>query len=1006
MGKTFTIGLDVGSTTIKCMVLDDDNQPVYQSYDRHRAMISEKAVELLQHIDESIVRGHKVKLAVTGSSGLGLSQEHKIPFVQEVYAAQLAIKRYYPQTDVVIELGGEDAKILFLSGVPEVRMNGSCAGGTGAFIDQMAVLLGVDLEEFDRLSLSYEKLYTIASRCGVFAKSDIQPLINQGARKDDLAASIFQAVVNQTIGGLAQGREIKGNVAFLGGPLTFFKGLRQRFTQTLGLTSDTVIFPENGQYFIALGAALYAKEATYETDLKQIISSLKEERPQKIRGDLQPLFASKEEYEAFLIRHKKADVAYRDMKTYTGDAYLGIDAGSTTTKLVLITPQKEILYEQYISNSGDAVNIVKTALSSIYQQIRAAGNRIRIAGSAATGYGEELMKHAFSLDFGIVETVAHFTSAKEFMPEVDFIIDIGGQDMKCFKLKNNAIDSIMLNEACSSGCGSFLETFATALGYTVEEFAKEGLFAKHPVDLGSRCTVFMNSSVKQAQREGATVADISAGLSISVVKNAIYKVIRAHSPEELGKNIVVQGGTFLNDAVLRAFEKELGVQVVRTSISGLMGAYGCALYALAHSKEKSETISPEQLEHFEHTVRSSVCQHCENHCRLTINQFGGNKTYISGNKCERYSNHHIEEIPYNMFAFKYRYLTGLPQEKGERGKIGIPMVLNMYENLPFWVAFFEELGYEVVLSPRSSRELYSMGQHTIPSDTVCYPAKLVHGHIEALIKQGISYIFYPCMSYNFDEKISDNHYNCPVVAYYPEVISANVGAIENVTFMMDYIDLGRRRDFEKRAVALFQKYLPVSKAEIQRGCDKGYAAYRRYQKEIERYAREAIEYARKCGCPMIVLAGRPYHIDPEINHGIDKLIAGYGAVVLTEDAISHLYGKKEKTAVLNQWTYHARLYATAKAIAGFEDMNLIQLVSFGCGVDAITTDEVRSILEKNKKLYTQIKIDEINNLGATKIRIRSLFAAIQERKMQKKQALSNKKREEREKQVDGQIAVR
>lgn len=979
MGNSFAIGLDVGSTTIKCVVLDEKNKVVYKSYDRHRALVREKATDLLNHIQSEIIQDGEVHIAVTGSSGLGLSQENGIPFVQEVYATQLGMKRYYPQADVVIELGGEDAKILFLSGVPEVRMNGSCAGGTGAFIDQMAVLLGVDLDEFDRLSLNYEKLYTIASRCGVFAKSDIQPLINQGAQKNDLAASIFQAVVNQTIGGLAQGREVEGNIAFLGGPLTFFKGLRERFVRTLNLNDETAIFPENGQYFIALGAALYAKEATGNASLHSILSSLKKERPKQVKGSLKPLFSSKEEYQHFKNRQQERKVAYKDISGYSGDAFLGVDAGSTTTKLILITPQKEILFEKYVSNSGDAVKIVRETLTEIYSLIESAGNKIRIAGSAATGYGEELMKNAFSLDFGLVETVAHFTAAKEFMPDVDFIIDIGGQDMKCFKLKNNAVDSIMLNEACSSGCGSFLETFATALGYTVDEFAKEGLFASNPVDLGSRCTVFMNSSVKQAQKDGATVADISAGLSISIVKNAIYKVIRAHSPKELGKNIVVQGGTFLNDAVLRAFEMELGVNVLRTPISGLMGAYGCALYALKNHGETSTTIQKESLEQFKHTVRSAVCQHCENHCRLTVNTFSGNRTYISGNKCERYSGHGKAQVEYNMFDFKYRYLTELPKLKGKKGKVGIPMVLNMYENLPFWVAFFEELGYEVVLSPRSSRELYSKGQHTIPSDTVCYPAKLVHGHIESLLEEKVDYIFYPCMSYNFDEKLSDNHYNCPVVAYYPEVIAANLHIAENTPLILDYMDLGRRHDFEKRAVGIFQKYFPITRAQIKKGCAKGYAAYHKYRKEIQQYAKKAISYARQNKYPMIVLAGRPYHVDPEINHGIDKLIAGYGAVVITEDAISDLYGKREKTAVLNQWTYHARLYAAARAIANFDDMNLVQLVSFGCGVDAITTDEVRSILESSGKLYTQIKIDEINNLGATKIRIRSLFAAMKER---------------------------
>lgn len=971
----YRVGLDVGSTTIKCVVLNEQDKMVYKSYERHRARVREKATELLTHINDTIVKGDPVRISVTGSSGLGLSQENNIPFVQEVYSTQLAVKRYYPDTDAIIELGGEDAKILFLSGMPEVRMNGSCAGGTGAFIDQMAILLGVDLDEFDRLSLDYEKLYTIASRCGVFAKSDIQPLINQGAKKNDLAASIFQAVVSQTIGGLAQGREIEGKIVFLGGPLTFFQGLRARFVDTLGLDEEHAIFPENGQYFIALGAAVYSENLD-TCQLSDIITSLKKERKKNVQTTLEPLFRDQAEYESFLERQNQIKINYVDLATYQGDAYLGVDAGSTTTKIVLITPDGGILYQKYCSNSGNAVPIVRDAIMEIYQTM---GDGVTIKGSAVTGYGEELIQHAFKLDFGLVETVAHFNAAKYFMPNVDFIIDIGGQDMKCFKLKNNAVDSIMLNEACSSGCGSFLETFATALGYTVEEFAKEGLFAETPVDLGSRCTVFMNSSVKQAQKEGATVADISAGLSISIVKNAVYKVIRANSPKDLGQNIVVQGGTFLNDAVLRAFEKELGVNVIRTPISGLMGAYGCALYAMHNTSGASTTLDLQGLQNFTHNVTATTCKGCENHCRLTINKFSDGETFISGNKCDRFTGNSKFQIEYDAFEYKYNYLTSLPTKPGSRGKIGIPMALNMYENLPFWNAFFNELGFEVVLSPRSNRELYVKGQHTIPSDTVCYPAKLVHGHIEALLDMGITTIFYPCMTYNFDEGISDNHYNCPVVAYYPEVIQANVARMQDVTFIMDYVGVDRRKDFTKHAYQIFNQYFKVSKDEIKRACDAAYTAYEKFRQDMAAYAKEALAYAEQNNYPVIILAGRPYHIDPEINHGINRLITGYGAVVLTEDSIIS-QEDHPKTGVWNQWTYHARLYAATEEVAKHDNMNLIQLVSFGCGVDAITTDEVRSLLESQGKLYTQIKIDEINNLGATKIRIRSLFAAIEERK--------------------------
>lgn len=975
--SVFRIGLDVGSTTIKCVVLDSNDRIVYKSYERHLAKVREKSTELLTYINNNIVKSAPVKISITGSSGLGLSQENGLPFVQEVYSTQLAIKRYYPDTDAIIELGGEDAKILFLSGISEVRMNGSCAGGTGSFIDQMTVLLGVSLDEFDQLSLNYEKLYTIASRCGVFAKSDIQPLINQGAKKNDLAASIFQAVVNQTIGGLAQGRDIDGKVVFLGGPLTFFKGLRERFTETLGLDNEHAVFPPNGQHFIALGAAVYS-ETTENCSLDEVIATLKKKREKNVQTNLKPLFRSKEEYKEFIERQNQIHIDYIDISTYQGDAYIGVDAGSTTTKIVLITPEGGILYQKYVSNGGNAVPVVRESLMEIYDKI---GDAVTIKGSAVTGYGEELIKHAFKLDFGLVETVAHFTAAKHFLPEVDFIIDIGGQDMKCFKLKNNAVDSIMLNEACSSGCGSFLETFATSLGYSVEDFAREGLFADTPVDLGSRCTVFMNSSVKQAQKEGATVADISAGLSISVVKNAIYKVIRAHSPKDLGKNIVVQGGTFLNDAVLRAFEQELDVNVIRTPISGIMGAYGCALYALTNSVEVSKTIESEGLRDFSHKVSSAVCKNCENHCRLTINKFSDGKPYISGNKCERYAGTHIRLVEYNAFEFKYKHLLNLPAKnlEGRKGKIGIPMVLNMYENLPFWTAFFESIGYEVVLSPRSDRELYMKGQHTIPSDTVCYPAKLVHGHIEYLVGMGIDTIFYPCMSYNFDEGMSDNNYNCPVVAYYPELIEANMSVVKSITYIMDFMGIDRKKDFIKKAHGIFSKYFDVTKAEIKAACGAAYAAYDDYKDKIQEYSDKALAYAEEKDYPVIILAGRPYHIDPEINHGIDRLISGYGAVVLTEDAIARDQ-EQPKTKVLNQWTYHARLYAAAEEVTKHDNMNLIQLVSFGCGVDAITTDEVRALLESKNQLYTQIKIDEITNLGATKIRIRSLFAAIEERK--------------------------
>ncbi len=967
----YRIGLDIGSTTIKCVVLNSEGDILYKSYERHLAKVNEKAVALLEHIEQNITSGSPVQIAITGSAGLGVSQNSGVEFVQEVYATQVCMEQRIPDADVVIELGGEDAKILFLTGGTEVRMNGSCAGGTGAFIDQMATLLGVTTEELNELSKSSEKIYTIASRCGVFAKSDIQPLLNQGARKSDIAASIFQAVVNQTIGGLSQGREIEGKVVFLGGPLTFLSGLRERFVETLNLRENAV-FPEDAQYYIALGAAYYAGSLK-PTALNDAIYKIRTARPVRRDSSVKPLFASEEEYKAFCDRHSKASVRQRSLEGYTGDAYLGVDAGSTTTKLVLISPEGDILYQRYTSNSGNPVPIVKEALEEIY---RISGDGLRIRGATATGYGEELVKHAFHIDYGVVETIAHFTAARYFNPDVDFIIDIGGQDIKCFKIRSHAIDSIMLNEACSSGCGSFIETFAHALGYTAEEFAKFGLFAEHPVDLGSRCTVFMNSSVKQAQKDGATIGDIAAGLAVSVVKNALYKVIRANTTKELGEHIVVQGGTFLNDSVLRAFEREVKTDVVRPSIAGLMGAYGAALHAKSRAKEQSSIIGPKELEAFSHKVSVTTCKGCTNHCKLTINSFVDGGRYISGNKCEKPLGVKTSEGGYNAYQYKYEYLRSLLSKPGPRGRLGIPMGLNMYENLPFWHAFFTELGFEVVLSPRTDHKLYELGQHTIPSDTVCYPAKLLHGHVEALLGMNVQYIFYPCMTYNFDEGLSDNNYNCPVVAYYPEVIGANVRGLSGVTYIKDYLGLHRQHDFVKKATEVFNQYFSVTSKEIQKAADTAYKAYEDYRDKLYRYGKEVLADAKKTGKTVIVLAGRPYHIDPEINHGIDMLVKSFGVSVLSEDCLT-VHSAKKKAGVLNQWTYHARLYAAAHYVGKHKNLQLVQLVSFGCGLDAITADEVREILERYGKLYTQIKIDEVTNLGAVRIRLRSLFAYLE-----------------------------
>ncbi len=960
--------MDVGSTTLKCVAIDDNNNIVYKAYERHYSKIAEKSAAMLSEIITKHPQFEKSSLTVSGSAGMGFATALGLEFVQEVYATRVSVSRLLPGTDAVIELGGEDAKILFFTGGVEVRMNGSCAGGTGAFIDQMASLLGVDPTQMNTLAESHEKIYSIASRCGVFAKSDIQPLLNQGARKNDIAASIFTAVVNQTVAGLSQGRKIEGNVVYLGGPLYFLSELRKAFDKGLGVTGTC---PENGLYFVALGAA-YSSEGTV-LDMKDVTEKIANAKESGEYLGATPLFADKKEYEEFSARHAKNTVE-TDVKIKKGEkVYIGIDAGSTTVKAAVINEKGEIVTSRYMPNSGDPVSLIKKFLVEFYEEFPDAV----VASSAVTGYGEDIIKNAFAVDFGLVETVAHFTAAKKFKPDVDFIIDIGGQDIKCFKIRNNAIDNIFLNEACSSGCGSFLQTFAAAWGYGIEQFSKLGLFADRPVDLGSRCTVFMNSSVKQAQKDGATIENISAGLSISVVKNALYKVIRASSADELGKNIVVQGGTFLNDAVLRAFEQEIGREVVRPAISGIMGAYGAALYSMERATQKSTLISAKELETFEHKVKAVTCGKCSNNCRLTVNTFSSGRSFIGGNRCSKPIAKSNTNVGDNMFDYKRELLSGYAPVKGKRETIGLPMGLNMFELLPFWHTFFTELGFGIALSEKSTRELYVSGQHTIPSDTVCYPAKLLHGHIESLLAQKVENIFYPCMTYNLDEDLGDNHYNCPVVAYYPEVIRSNVGDLKKLNFMWDYVGLHRPKDFVKKIHGILSAHFSgISKSEVKAAADKAYAEYNGFMNKIHVKGMEYLENAKKADRPVIVLCGRPYHLDEEINHGIDKLICECGATVITEDSVSPLV-EKFPTTVLNQWTYHSRLYAAAKYVAkkNDKDLNIVQLVSFGCGVDAITTDEMRTILERDGKIYTQIKIDEISNPGAVKIRLRSLFAA-------------------------------
>ncbi len=968
MSSIKRIGLDIGSTTIKCIVLDEKGNLIHSIYTRHFSHIKENLLKVLSELKEKgIVNDEEIYIGLSGSAGMGIANSLGIDFVQEVYATKVAANTYLKDADCIIELGGEDAKILFLKGGLEVRMNGTCAGGTGAFIDQMAMLLNVSIDEMNLLSSKAKKTYMIASRCGVFAKTDIQALLNQGASKEDVARSIFKSVVNQTIGGLAQGREIKGNIVYLGGPLTFIEELRKSFDESLSLKG---VCPENSLFYVSLGAGLNAKKKHKLDDILQTLEDLKSSGKYAYN---EPLFNNEEELKEFRERHAKAKVDTLPLENYKGKLFLGVDSGSTTLKVVLIDEKENIRYTKYLPNQGKPLNVFKDILEEIYS----INSQTDICGTCSTGYGEDLIKNAFSLDYGIVETMAHFKAAKHFNKDVDFIIDIGGQDIKCFKIENGVISNIFLNEACSSGCGSFLQTFSNALGYKIEDFSKIGLLAEKPVDLGSRCTVFMNSSVKQAQKDGASIENISAGLSMSVVKNAIYKVIRVADPSELGTNIVVQGGTFYNEAVLRAFEKELGLNVTRPNIAGLAGAYGAALQAKELKLEKSKIISKEEIDNFSFKTVSFNCNGCNNHCALTMNTFSNGNKFISGNKCEKPITKQTQSDEFNLYKIIQDKLMSYKPIEGKRGKIALPLVLNNYELFPFWHTFFTSLGFEVHNSGFSSPSLYHKGQHTIPSDTACYPAKLVHGHIEKLLDDGFKTIFYPAMSYNIDEGISQNNYNCPIVAYYPETIINNVERLKDATFIRDYLALYDEKQFNKKILEILNYRIGgFSKKEIETASKKAYTEYAQYLSYIRQQGQIIIEKARKEGKRIFILAGRPYHVDPEVNHGIDKLILGFNCAVITEDSVSHI-NKKFATNVLNQWTYHARLYSAAKFASDNKDVNLIQLVSFGCGLDAITTDETKKLLESNDKIYTQIKIDEITNLGAVKIRIRSLFAALE-----------------------------
>ena len=990
MEKKYFMGIDVGSTTIKIYITDQDDNCIYSKYERHYSDIQATIKALIKEVAKQF-GNLEVTAVMTGSGGLSLSTYLDVKFVQEVIACTKTIETYIPECDVAIELGGEDAKITYFEGSLEQRMNGTCAGGTGAFIDQMASLLQTDAGGLNELAKNYQMIYPIASRCGVFAKTDVQPLINEGANKEDIAISIFQAVVNQTISGLACGKPIRGKVAFLGGPLFFLDQLRERFIATLNLTDDEIIFPDNSQLFVAMGATLLAKDEDKVTSIEALINKLDalDESMLSSENTLAPLFKDDDDRNEFRHRHYIDKVRKNDIKGYVGNVYLGLDVGSTTTKAVLIDDNDSLLYSFYNSNEGNPLDVVVKIVKEIYDFIPENAKLVR---SGVTGYGEALIKAALKVDMSEVETMAHYKAATYFKEDVSFILDIGGQDMKAIKIKDGIIQDILLNEACSSGCGSFIETFAKSLGYEVSEFAKLALASKAPIDLGSRCTVFMNSKVKQAQKEGAKVEDISAGLSYSVIKNALYKVIKLRSKEELGDNILVQGGTFYNEAVLRAFEKEAGVNAIRPDIAGLMGAFGIARLAReSYQGQPTTLLTKDELDNFSCQSEIRYCQKCTNHCMLTVSTFNDNSEYISGNRCERGANIPVssKKLP-NLFDYKYRRVfnyRSLTKDQASRGTVGIPRVLNMYENYPFWHTFFTKLGFRVVFSPRSSKAIYEKGIESIPSESVCYPAKLAHGHIEALIEKGVKYIFYPSLAYErkeFDN--ANNHYNCPVVTSYPEVIRNNVDHLEDqsIIYRNPFMDLSNQKTLFnnlKDELTAFN----IDDKELTGAINAAYEELAKCRQDIQEQGEMMLEYLKENKMTGIVLAGRPYHVDPEINHGLADLITAEGMAVLTEDSVCHLDKELDQLRVVDQWTYHSRLYRAASFVATQPNLQLIQLTSFGCGLDAVTSDQVAEILKARHKIYTLIKIDEGSNLGAIRIRIRSLKATIEKQANHKKQ---------------------
>ncbi len=980
--KTYTLGIDIGSTTVKIAILDDTHTIQFADYERHFANIKETLHSLLIKASKDLgnITLHPM---ITGSGGLTLANHLEVPFVQEVIAVSTSLQKFAPKTDVAIELGGEDAKIIYFEGGNvEQRMNGICAGGTGSFIDQMASLLQTDATGLNEYAKNYNSLYTIAARCGVFAKTDIQPLINDGATKEDLSASIFQAGVNQTISGLACGKPIRGHIAFLGGPLHFLSELKASFIRTLKLDEEHTIELENSHLFAAMGSALNAKEDCFYT-MDEMVDKLSSDIHMEFEVErMEPLFENQDSYDSFRNRHDKHCIRTADLSTYSGNCYLGIDAGSTTTKIALVAEDGALLHSFYSNNNGSPLNTAIEAIKDIYNMLPPTAHIVR---SCSTGYGEALMKAALLLDDGEVETVAHYYAAAFFNPQVDCILDIGGQDMKCIKIKNRTVDSVLLNEACSSGCGSFIETFAKSLNYSVQAFAKAALFAKHPIDLGTRCTVFMNSKVKQAQKEGASVADISAGLAYSVIKNALFKVIKVSDASELGSNIVVQGGTFYNDAVLRSFEKIANCEAIRPDIAGIMGAFGAALIARERYTPGYTTsmLSVKQIDELEFETSMAKCKGCTNNCRLTINRFTGGRQYISGNRCERGLGKTKNEtnVP-NLFAYKLKRLFSyepLSADVATRGKVGIPRVLNMYENYPFWFTFFTRLGYQVVLSPSSTHKLYELGIESIPSESECYPAKLAHGHVKWLIEHNVDFVFYPALFYErkeFDE--ANDHYNCPIVTSYCENIKNNMEEITSGQAVLRNPFLSFR-DEEVIAQELIKEFSEIPASEITDAVHAAWLELASVREEMKKKGEETIAWLQENNKRGIVLAGRPYHLDAEINHGIPELITGYDIAVLTEDSVSHLAKPERPLIVSDQWMYHSRLYAAASYVKTTDFLDLVQLNSFGCGLDAVTTDQVNDILSGSGKIYTCLKIDEVNNLGAARIRIRSLIAAIKVR---------------------------